>query len=322
MSKFTGSRIDLGVGKETVRGTAVAPGYWLRPSEVSIDERVAHAIDESSRNLIENSIDAQIVEKFAEGNFTLPVRDKSIGLLMLALFGSVNDTTVETGVYDHAFSVQQSNQHQSLSVHLKEPNAGKDYALSMLTDLEFAVEHEKHAMAKFGFRSKAGASQSRTATYVAENIFLPTMGDIRFASALSGLNAASPVKVRKVTLKISKNVDDDRALGSVDPVDILNRQFQAEGEIELVYDDQTQVTNLLGNTAQALRIDFTNTAVTIGATSNPRIRFEFAKTILEEVPRSFNKGDIVTQTIKFKAFYSESDSSMVTNTVRNTVASY
>jgi len=89
-----------------------------------------------------------------------------------------------------------------------------------------------------------------------------------------------------------------------------------------VYDDQTQVTNLLGNTAQALRIDFTNTAVTIGATSNPRIRFEFAKTILEEVPRSFNKGDIVTQTLKFKAFYSESDSSMVTNTVRNTVASY
>lgn len=322
MSKFTGSRIDLGVGKETVRGTAVAPGYWLRPSEVSIDERVAHAVDESSRNLIENSIDAQVVEKYAEGNFTLPVRDKSIGLLMLSLFGSVTDTTVETGVYDHAFAVQQSNQHQSLSVHLKEPNAGKDYALAMLTDLEFAVELDKHAMAKFGFRSKTGATQSRTATYVAENIFLPTMGDIRLASSISGLNAATPIKVRKVTVKIAKNVDDDRALGSVDPIDILNRQFHAEGEIELVYDDQSQVTNLLGNTAQALRIDFTNATVTIGATSNPRIRFEFAKTILEEVGRTFNKGDIVTQTLKFKAYYSESDSSMVTNTVRNTVASY
>jgi hypothetical protein len=51
---------------------------------------------------------------------------------MLALFGSVNDTTVETGVYDHAFSVQQSNQHQSLSVHLKEPNAGKAHAEEVL----------------------------------------------------------------------------------------------------------------------------------------------------------------------------------------------
>ena len=322
MAKFTGSRVDLGIGKETVRGTAVAPGYWLRPSEVTLDEKITQSVDESSRNLIEDSIDIQLVERFAEGTFTLPVRDKSFGLLMLALMGAVNDTTVESGVYDHAFTVQQSNQHQSLTVHFKDQNAEKDYALSMLTEMEFAVELQKHAIAKFGFRSKTGASQVRSASYVAENIFLPTMGDIRFATNLSGLGAATPIKVRKVTFKVTKNAEDDRALGSADPQDILNRMFQAEGEIELVYDDQTYVTNLLNNTTQALRIDFTNTNVTIGAASNPRIRFELAKALLQDVSRKFVKGDVVVQTLKFKGFYSESDSSLLNTTVRNTVASY
>lgn len=322
MSKFIGSRIDLGIGKETVRGTAVAPGYWLRPSEFSVDERVIKSLDESSRNLIEDSIDSQVVGKFAEGSFSLPIRDKSFGLLLLSMFGSVADATVETGVYDHTYSVQQSNQHQSLSVHLKEANAGKDYALSMLTEMEFAVELEKHAMAKFGFRSKGGASFSRTATYVSENIFLPTMGDVRFAANLAGLGAASAIKIRQISLKVSKNVEDDRALGDANQQDILNRQFQAEGEITLVYDDQSYVTNLNGNTAQALRVDLTNTGVTIGSTSNPRVRFELAKVLLEEVSRSFGKGDIVLQTLKFKGFYSESDSSMISAVLRNTVASY
>lgn len=322
MAKFTGSRIDLGIGKETARGTAVAPGYWLRPSDVTIDEKVVQSVDESSRNLIEDSIDTQLVERFAEGSFTLPVRDKSFGLLMLALMGAVNDTTVESGVYDHVFTVQQSNQHQSLTVHFKDQNAEKDYALSMLTDLEFAVELQKHAIAKLGFRSKIGASQVRSASYVSENIFLPTMGDIRFATNLAGLGAASPIKIRKVTFKVMKNAEDDRVLGSPDPQDILNRMFVAEGEIELVYDDQTYVNNLLNNTTQALRIDFTNANVTIGAVSNPRIRFELAKALLQDVSRKFVKGDVVVQTLKFKGFYSESDSAMLNLTVRNTVASY
>jgi hypothetical protein len=47
-----------------------------------------------------------------------------------------------------------------------------------------------------------------------------------------------------------------------------------------------------------------------------------AKVLLEEVSRSFGKGDIVLQTLKFKGFYSESDSSMITAVLRNTVASY
>jgi hypothetical protein len=236
--------------------------------------------------------------------------------------GAVNDTTVESGVYDHAFTVQQSNQHQSLTVHFKDQNAEKDYVLGMLTEMEFAVELQKHAIAKFGFRAKTGASQVRSASYVAENIFLPTMGDIRFATNLAGLGAATPIKIRKVTLKVMKNVDDDRALGSSDPQDILNRTFIVEGEIDIVYDDQTYVTDLLNNTTQALRIDFTNANVTIGAVSNPRIRFELAKALLQDVSRKFVKGDIVVQTLKFKGFYSESDSAMLNTTVRNTVASY
>ncbi|MFA6429757.1 MAG: phage tail tube protein [Patescibacteria group bacterium] len=325
MAKFTGARIDLGVGKESVRGTGVAPTYWLRPSEVSVDEKVMRSMDESTRNLIEDSVDSQVVGKLADGEFTLPIRDSSIGLLLLNIFGTdtpAAKSAPKATLYVHSVTVAQSNQHAEITMLLKEANADKDYALSMLTGMELSIELGKHATAKFGFRSKTGAVQARTATYTAENIFLPNHGVVKFASALSGLTAASGIKVRSVNLKIDKKIEDDRALGSVDPEDILNTTFSVTGEIELVYDATTYVTSLLANTAQALRIDLQNTAVTIGTSANPGLQINLAKVLLEEVSRGFGKGDIVTQTLSFKAFYSDTDSSMIGAVLTNLVASY
>lgn len=324
MSKFIGSRIDLGIGRETTRGTAVAPGYWLRPSSVSLDEMVIRSNDESTRNLIEDSIDSQVVGQFAEGEFELPIRDRSFGLLLYSLFGGVSSAVKggESIVYEHTYTVQQSNQHPSLTVHLKEANAAKDYALAMLTSMDLSVELESHAMATFGFRSKKGATGSRTPSYISENIFLPIHGEVKFANDLSGLNAASAIKIRSFSMNINKNAEDDRALGNLGPEDIVNKQFAVEGEIELVYDDQTYVNNMLNNTTQALRIDLTNSSVSIGTSSNPKLRFELAKVLLSEVSRNFEKGDIVVQTLSFKGFYSETDSLLIRSILTNLVASY
>ncbi len=410
MSKIIGSRLDFGVAKETTRGTANAPSYWLRPMDISVDEKVMRSMDEGRRNLIEDSIDSQVVGKFAEGEFTVALRDKSLGLLFYNIFGAVSSAVKggEAVVYEHTYTVYQSNQHQSLCVHVKEANSGKDYALAMLDSMELSVELERHATAQFGFRAKTGGLAtlgaftvtianpavvtltghglvtgdavtlattgalptgltagttyyvvyvtadtfslatslanalagtkiettgtqsgthtatlaSRYAAYVAENVFLPTHASVKFATNQAGLDAASAINVRSCVVKVNKNIEDDRALGNVNQVDIVNKTFSVDGEIELVYNDQTYVTQMLDNTTKALRLKLTNSDVTIGTASNPDIQIDLNKVLLEEVTRDLSKDGVVTQVLAFKAFFSETDSKMVQVILTNLATSY
>ncbi len=325
MPNFIGSRAEVGIAKEGVRGTAVAPTYWLRPSEFKMDEAIDHSIEESQRGVIEDSPDLQVVGLYAQGEVTMPMRDLPLGLLLLSTYGSVASVLKggEVAVFNHTFSVQNSNQHQSLTLHLKTPVSGKDFTLIMISKLELMMELGKHIIAKASVRSKAGAVQVRVPSYsTSENIFVPQHCTFKTAVNLAGLGAASPINVRVVKLAFNKNVEDDRALGNLNQIDINNKGFTCEGEFEMTYQDDANITALMAGTMKALRITVSNTDVTIGAASNPTLQVDFAKVKFLAVDRKFVKGGIVTQLVKFKAFYSDSDSVMTTAVLTNIATSY
>ena len=324
MAKFSGSRADFGIGKETTRGTAVAAGYWVRNTSYSVDEKVNLAVEEVNRNLIEDSIDAQVVGDYVEGEVAGPIRDRHLGLFLLSLFGTDTPATHsgESIVYDHVYTVAQSNQHQSLTFWLKNPNQTKKFALGMINSMELNVELGKHAMFNTKFRAKKGATDTASPSYVAENIFLPNHGAVRFASAYSGLDAASDITLRSCKVTINKGLVENRVLGSTAANDFNNTLFSVEGEITLTYDDDTYIDFLLAGTTRAMRLALTNSGVTLGVGTNPSLTLNFAKCIFKEVSRKNDRGDLVVQTLAFKALYSESDSLLANATLVNLVASY
>ena len=115
MSKILKRRFNIGVGKEAVRGTLVAPGYWIKPNSEDVEDKVDVQVSERALGIIEDSEDQQITKKYAEGTIMGEVMDTSIGLFMLGAFGQVASVeTADTGVYEHTFSVLQSSQHPSL----------------------------------------------------------------------------------------------------------------------------------------------------------------------------------------------------------------
>ncbi len=169
-----------------------------------------------------------------------------------------------------------------------------------------------------GFRANASTTGTLTPSYSAETAFLPQYGVVKFASALAGLDAASAIAVKKVNLNFKHNLEDDFSIGSVAATDRLNKAYEVTGSIELLYSDRTYIdTDLMATLAQALRIQLVNTDVTIGSTSRPTLTFDMAKVKLEEVARSIKNNELVAQTLKFKAFYSLTDSSMITAKLRN-----
>lgn len=324
MTKFIGRLADIGIAKEAVRGTAeTTASFFLPKISLTVDDGIEQTVDESSIGVIEDSPNASVVGKFAEGEIEGNIYDKSFGLLLLAALGAVNTSgPSQSTVYTHAFTVLQSAQHPSLTLFLEDPNQDYKYALGVLQTLEIEALLGQYARYKASFRSKVGATATVTPAYTAENHFLPQHGSVKIASNLSGLGAASALDIRSITLSINKNAEDDRKLGSLDAADILNKQFGVEGSLELVFNANTFKTEMLADTAQAMRVRLTNSDVTIGSNLNPQLTIDLAKVKFSNFEKSYVNDDIVTATVDFKGFYSLADTAMVSAELINTQASY
>jgi hypothetical protein len=324
MAKFIGRLADVGIAKEAVRGTAESAAvYWLPKVSLTLDDTVETAIDESSIGVIEDSPNSSVVAKRAEGSIEGNIYDRSFGLLLLNALGAVSTSgPTQTTVYTHAFTVGQSAQHPALSLFLDDPNQDYKFALGMLTSLELDIALGQFARYSAGFRSKKGETATLTPSYLVENSFLPQHGSIRTATNLAGLGAASAIDVRGIKLSISKNVDDDYKIGSLDQADILNKQFAVEGTVELVFNDNTFKTDMLADTAKAMRIRLTNTDVTIGSSLNPQLTIDLAKVKFMSFEKTYSNDDITVATASFKAFYNAADTSMISMQLINTATSY
>jgi len=322
MTKIIGRKFNIGLGKETARGTTVAAAFWIPKMDLDIDDKIDFATDDSSIGVIEDAISQDITKKYSEIAIGGRVYDKSFGLILLSTFGTeTSSTLVETGVYDHLFNVGQTSQHTSLTVSAADPNGGTGlrYTLAMTDQLDVEFEVGKYLTFKASMRANANTATANTAAFVAENGFRPQDGTVKFASALSGLTAASAIQVKKGSISIKKNLQDDFIIGNVVAVDRLNTVFQVEGTLELTYEDRTYIdTDMLADLAQAMRITFANTSVLIGATKSPQLEIDLGKVKIQEVSRKMSNNDVVLQTVKFKGFYSIADTMMIKATLRNT----
>ncbi len=323
MTKFIGALADVGIKKEAVRGTAeTSADFYLPKMSLTYDDIIEQADDENTIGVIEDMVDRKVVGKMAEGEIEGKISDKAIGLLLYALLGAKAVSGPTDSAYTHTFTVAQSAQHQSLTFFVDDDNQDYKYALGMLKSMEIQAEVNKFVNFKIGIRSKVGATATLTPSYTAENNFLAQHMVFKTATTQSGLTAASAINIRSVNIKIDKNVEDDRALGSVAPVDILNKQIAIEGELEIVFNDETFKTDMLADTAKAMRIEMNNTDVLIGATSTPKLTIDLHSVKYSNFKRNYSNGDIVTASVQFKAFYKIADSKMVTVTLINAQSSY
>lgn len=325
MAKAIGRLVNLGIGKETTRGTAASPTYWLYKTELDWQEKFEQAIEEATVGVIADAVDAQIVKKWAEGSFGGSIKDKSFGLILLSLFGSASSAlkSGESAVYEHTFSLLNSAQHPSLTLAIDDPWQDYQFPLAMIESLEIKYERGKFISYTAAFKSKKGTTANLTASYTDENSFRPQDFTFKMANNLAGLNGAQAISLKSASLKFEKNLEIDDVLGSVDPADILNKQFVCTGTIEAVFEDEATFKSVaLGGAAKALRFHLVNNGVTIGNGSHPELRIDLAKAKFNEITRATPIGDLVMQTLGFKAFYSLADSKLFQCVLVNTATGY
>lgn len=329
MPKGISQQIQIGIAKEAVRGTAeAAASFWLPYRDATVDDKDEKAINEVGIGVIESTVDEKIVKQIADVSIKGPVGDKTFPLLLLSALGSVSsadNADTDPLVKDHTISVAQSAQHQSLTIFVDDPLGAQDYkhALGVVESLELAYEQGKFIDYTIKMKAKKGATATLTPSTTSENYYLPQHLTFKLATNLAGLAAASATVIKSAKLKIAKSIEDDDVLGSITPADFLVKKISIEGEIEAIWQNESDFkTFTLAGTQKAMRLALVNNDVTIGAAANPALQIDLAKVIFSELTRPLKVGDVVRQTLQFKAHYSTSDSKMITVLATNTQASY
>lgn len=172
-----------------------------------------------------------------------------------------------------------------------------------------------------GTNIPAGATVAKIVSSTAYDLSAATTGAIGTQTFTGAV-----VQLKSFKLTIDANLEDDEVLGSVAPVDFLNKEFKVEGTLEAIWQNETDFkANALitPNTGRALLVDIKNTDVSIGVVpSHPEVKILLDQVYFTEFSRPIKIKDLMYQTLKFKATYNTTNTEMLNITTTNTVASY
>lgn len=302
MAKFTGRRVDLGIARETTRGTAVAPTYWVPKIDFAFDDAITKARSEAGVGTLADSEEAFVTTRYSTGDLTGEVRLDSIGLFLYGMLGSVSTAGPTDSAYTHSFSLSESNQHQSLSLTVADPINTELYKLVMLDTFEINAALDEVVKFSASFMGKKSNAWTTIAdSYSAETKFTKKHVAVKVATNLAGLAAASAISIKSLGFTVSKNTELDDVLGTAEPEDILNKSISIEGQLSLNYEDATFKDYFTNGTARALEIKFTNTDATIGASTRPSLTIQLPNVDFFEWTPAYNNDEVTTQEVSFKA---------------------
>jgi len=326
MAKKIGRLINLGIAKESTRGTPVAATHWLPKSNIAFSDKVQKALSTMGYGNIGDGNQELVALKWAEGNVDFDLMDNSFGLILLALFGTVSSSTT-AGVTTHTFTIQNDNQHDSLTFWVEDQAEAIDifFPLVMINTLGITAVPEDVVKCSVNFIGKSSNDTSLlSASFTAENKFLGRNVNIKIADVTGDLNAASVLNVKELSFEVNKSVMRDHALSTVQAVDILNQKIEITGTLTLDLEDETYKDYMLDGGYKALRIDMINTAVTLAdGTSSPEFKIDLSRVAFDSWEPTRENDAIATQTINFRALYDLTNDNIINScTLTNQTASY
>ena len=315
---------NIWFGKEVTAGTQVTPTVWLPKVSGDLKPIVEKAIEDSSYWVIDERSNSYVTKKSSEITLWGNARDLTIWHLLLWAFWAVSSSVKswETVVYEHNFSRENSNNHQSYSIWLQDESITEAISFAMLDTLDINAEAWGFVTFDASLKGRtvtSGASQ--TPSYVTENEFIAPYTKIYFADDLAWLDWASETKLLRVKLWFVKNLIDIAKNGTTE-VDFHNQQFWVSWDFDAVFEDATFRDYVLNGTKKAMRIEIINTNANIWVGSNPTIQIDMAQVSFDEWSRSSDNNWIINETIWFIPEYNLWEAKTVTAKLINTQATY
>lgn len=318
---------SLGITKESTSGTAEStPTYWLPKISGFMKPVAEKAKDTGGYGVIEELYDSETVKTMTNTEVAAIVRDDWIGLLLLGALGQVSSANVAGSVYDHTFTVAQSNTHPSFTLFGKDPVSQETSAYNMIDNFEIEAVTGDFVKVKVNFKGmEISSTTGLSVSFTEGNEFLTKHCDVKIAPDSSVVAAAASVDVTRFRLTVNKNVVDYQAFGDANVNSFFNQQFTVTGEFEILYNSVYYRDIFLDegdDTKRAVQFTLTNTDVTIGSSYNPTITVLLYRVSLTSWEKTDDNNSIVRQTIGFEGEYDVTNAKSIQVTLRNTESSY
>ena len=324
MAKIIGRTGAIGIGIEASKGTPVAAQYWIPVEGYSYDDKVEKIKNESALGRIEEMNASNIIKRWGEGDYDGKIFLNSVGAELVALFGQ-SPTSVQravTGVYDHSFALLNNNNHKSLTLAYKDAVEEESFPFAMIDSWSLEVASDDYVRRTVSLIGKKSGAASHTPAFVNEVEFIPSQVSFKMATNQAGLAAASAINVTHFSMEVKKNVETIHVLGSDEPQDIVNKQFNVTGSIDLYFEDASYKTIVMSDLKKALRIQMKDLTTDLGTGHNPELYFDLNQVTFDEYERTWSSNDPLAQTLSFEALFSMADVAMISARLTNRIASY
>lgn len=326
MPFIKGEDINLGIARETVRGTPETPSIFVAGrTPTGIRQIVEKTTIKETRGTGMASQGAVMVQKRSEGDIEFNVKNGSIGYILLSLLGNISTGTDGSG-YNHTFSILTGNpQYPTLTLALSQ--LGKqdyEYAKCLVSSLEIRtpVDDLVNATANFIGISEDTHTDYTVAFPSTDHYFRHYDVTIKIATTTAGLAAAPALAVKEFSLSIANNGRVNQNIGELNPSDVLALMQEISGSLKIDYEDETHHDIYAAEAYRALQITMVRSDVVISSGVFPKIVVTLPKVSYKDLGMDRPIDDIASQDIEFEAHYDETTASGGTVVVTNEIANY
>ena len=335
MPAKTGQSHQVFIGRHDTNPKAVpapAQGVWYKRMTANMPPKVDKEIDESSIGDNFKNQDSEILATHSEPNFGGKVRSHSIGYPLLGVTNHVPVTTahaVVSAVKSHVFVPSNLEVINGLGVVNYNPNYTAPYEAYTnfkVSELMIDIDQTK-AWVEFNCsgmaNGRAPATGHTARTYPTEQLFRRTDIEFKMANTVADLASASAINFRKLSLKLTRELEKDDTVTGLDPDEIYSTQYGYMIDIEEPFRDDVFRNLWLSDAEQVCQLEIKNPIINIGNPSNiirPSLTFLFNRGHIMPYDHSTDIGNtVMTESWSFEGL---KHATPYTATLVNTRASY
>jgi len=328
MPFLKGEDINIGIAKETVRGTYVTPSAYIparTPTGIKVAVDKAPIRETTGGGM--GSTGSIVVQKRAEGDLEFNLRSRTIGFLLLSLLGkATSSVVVASTVYSHLFEILLGNpQFPSLSLALSQLGfQDYKYAKSLVKSLEISTPVNDLVTAKASFLSsnEETVADVTVAFSSTDHYFRPFDVVIKVAADVAGLAAAPALALKEFSLSIDNNARVNQNIGELTPSDLLALMHEINGSFVMDYTAETYRDAYVAGTYYAMSMTLTRTDIDLGSGNSPSLSIVMPKISFESREADRPIDDIVTDNVEFIAHHDIVTGYGIRATLVNDQASY
>lgn len=283
----------VGIGKETTKGTGVAPTHYIPATSMDGEDSVDVLRDEGLRASMATIYGA--VKGVTSASYSLEgnVHVDTLGFLLAGIMGGTN--TTGAGPFTHTFSLLNSGTGQCRSYSFTDYQGlqTRRYAAATESSLSLRVS----AQELFTYSSQWTTFGSTTQSTPAPSF--STLDPIAGWTGAVNLGGGANTLLEEMDVTFTRNVTPVHTVdGTSDPLQIWQGPLSVSGRMMLIADAETEFTRYLGVTFPAMTVTLTQGTASLALTMS-KLVYTSAK---------IERGDDFTQaSVQFEAIANTTD---------------